>query len=369
MEERAYRYWLVNIKGIGNKRIETLLQSAESAKNIFEMKKKELQSLAGIGEKLAQSIVESTRSWRVEQEYGKLEKKGVTMILPGEEAYPKAFSQLYDPPQAIFLKGRLPEEKKVAVAIVGARMCSEYGRAMAHEFGAYLGRRGIQVISGMAFGIDGIAQRGALENGGYSLGVLACDVNICYPREHRELYQQLISQGGLLSEYPLGVGPVQGQFPARNRLLSALSDLILVVEAKEKSGSLITADMALEQGKEVFAVPGRITDRLSHGCNWLIKQGAGVVVSPEDLVKELEEIGSRKLKIVSNSNIFLAREEKLLYACLDLTPKSLEILMLESGIPIPKITSTLFALQQKGMIQEIGKNYFRKISNEKAIGN
>lgn len=164
-------------------------------------------------------------------------------------------------------------------------MCSEYGRTVAADLAAGLAGRGIQVVSGMADGIDGIAQRSALEHGGMSYGVLGCGVDICYPLSNRTLYQTLQIQGGVLSEFPPGTKPEARHFPMRNRIISGLSDLILVIEAKERSGTRITVNMALEQGKEVYAVPGRITDELSRGCNRMILEGAGVVADIDDLAE------------------------------------------------------------------------------------
>ena len=226
----------------------------------------------------------------------------------------------------------MPADEKPTVAIVGARMCSEYGRAAAKEFGSKLAESGIQIISGLAMGIDGISQRAAIDAGADSFGVLGCGVDVCYPKSNQDLYERLLKQGGVLSEFLPGTPPKAQHFPARNRIISGLSDLVLVIEAKEKSGTGITVDMALEQGREVYALPGRITDALSKGCHKLIKQGAGIATSPEDIIAALyyEETALLKGKIgaaetkVSCAEKKLTGQEQEVWRFLDTTPHGLQ---------------------------------------------
>lgn len=202
----------------------------------------------------------------------------------GEKEYPERLTQIQRPPELLYGCGRLPTADRKAVAIVGARGCSGYGRRMAEWFGSRLAAEGVTIISGMAEGIDGISQRAALAAGGDSTAVLGCGVDICYPAANRDLYRQLAGSGCLISEYAPGSRPEAWHFPQRNRIISGLADLVLVLEAREKSGSLITAEYALEQGKDVFALPGRVGDPLSAGCNRLIREGAGSALSPEDIL-------------------------------------------------------------------------------------
>lgn len=203
-------------------------------------------------------------------------------------AYPDRLRTIPDAPAGLYVKGSLPQAGK-SLAIVGARDCSEYGRYVAGAFAEEAARAGIQIISGMARGIDSEAQKAALNAGGKSFAVLGCGVDICYPPSQRDLYETLCSRCGVLSPYAPGSPPLARQFPPRNRIISGLADAILVVEARQKSGTLITVDMALEQGKEVYVVPGRITDRLSDSCNRLLAQGAAPALSPAQLVSELME--------------------------------------------------------------------------------
>lgn len=219
---------------------------------------------------------------------------GIHVVERGERDYPARLLEIPDPPERLYVLGRLPEENLPSVAIIGARECSEYGSYVAARLGECMGRNGIQVISGMARGIDGIGQTAALDAGGSSFAVLGSGVDVCYPARNRRLYERLRERGGVLSEYPPGTPALSRNFPPRNRIVSGLADAVVVVEAREKSGTLITVDMALEQGKEVYAVPGRVTDALSSGCNRLVKLGAAVLLDPEELTEELRGICGRR---------------------------------------------------------------------------
>ena len=213
----------------------------------------------------------------------------VQTVYKGAMGYPERLCYIPDAPQKLYYEGELPGNNVHSVAIIGARECTEYGRSMARIFAEALAKKGVYIISGMATGIDGIAQRSALEAGGKSFGVLGCGTDICYPRSNQGLYEDLKKKGGLISEYLPGTLPKRENFPRRNRLISGLADIVLVIEAKEKSGTGITVNTALEQGKDVFAVPGRVGDAMSAGCNRMISEGAGIALSPDILLQELEK--------------------------------------------------------------------------------
>lgn len=289
-------------------------------------------------------------------------QEGIRYISKAEKAFPKKLLELADCPEGIYVRGELPDPEKKTVAIVGARMCTPYGRATASCFARVLAANDIQIISGLALGIDGAAHEGALLAGGETFGVLACGVDICYPRANIELYEQMKHQGGIISEEPPGYPPLARLFPKRNRIISAFADLVLVVEARKKSGSLITADFALEQGRDLYAVPGRLEDELSRGCNELLSQGAGIALSPESL---LEIMGKTKEKS-DNSKAFmqnvLAREENIVYSCLSLQPQSLEKLCSDTKLPIQYVTEAVMLLQLKGLAKEIGRNRYVKVT-------
>ena len=278
-----------------------------------------------------------------------------------EKEYPQRLQDIKNPPAGIYVKGNLPREESKTVAIVGARECSEYGKRVAIEFSRVLAENGVQIISGMAKGVDGISQKAALEAGGTTFGVLGCGVNVIYPRENVRLFEEVLLHGGLISEFQPDAKPLAKQFPSRNRIISGLSDVILVIESRLRSGTSITVGHALEQGKEVFAVPGRICDSLSEGCNLLIQQGAGVALTPDDLLEELGITVSEKAINRSKKIILLEKTEKVLYSCLDFYPKNLDEIAQALKIGIPEILEAILSLELKGYIREQGKNNYVKL--------
>ena len=288
--QQPFYYWLCRIPGIGSKTALSLLAQAGSPKHIYESSEQEQKQWREqnlLSEKQLQSLCESRRGRDLTKEYETLQKSGISMYPLFHPDYPASLRPVPDPPAVLFGKGRLPDQNRPSVAIIGARSCSLYGRTMAYEFARALAKEGVQIISGMARGIDGIGQKAALQAGGYSCGVLGCGVDVCYPKENQELYDRLLKQGGILSEYLPGTQPKPAFFPPRNRIISGLADALLVVEARQKSGTLITVDMALEQGREVYVLPGRVGDPLSQGCNQLIAQGAAIAFSPRELLDNL----------------------------------------------------------------------------------
>ena len=262
-------------------------------------------------------------------------------------------SLLHDAPYAVYLKGRLPDPDTISVAIVGARSCSPYGKKQAEILSGALAKAGVNIISGMALGIDGIAQRAAVSSGGYSLGILGCGIDLCYPERHRQLYCDLIEKGGVLSEFPLSEPPIRTHFPQRNRLISILSKAVIVIEAREKSGSLITADFALEQGRDVFAMPGPVDSLLSRGCHRLIEQGARIVISAEEL---LDDLGKRQAEneSVNSEGLLppLTESEEKIFPYLTDTPIKLSELELLTGLDPAVLTNTLVSMQLKGIAKE-----------------
>ncbi|MDR0948867.1 MAG: DNA-processing protein DprA [Lachnospiraceae bacterium] len=299
MEERAYSYWLNSIPGIGNRKAEQLLEVFGTPRHIYETKENEYREL--LPEELSKRLDDAKKSWDIAGEYESLIKKGISYADKYAPEYPGRLLDIPDAPLGIFYIGQLPADHILTVAVIGARECSEYGKYVAEELGHFLGEHGVQVISGMARGIDGLSQRAALESGGISFGVLGSGVDVCYPPQNRRLYQKLVERGGVLSSYAPGTQPKANLFPPRNRIVSGLADALVVIEARQKSGTLITVDMALEQGKEVYAVPGRVTDRLSDGCNKLLKHGAGVFLSPADFLEELERSFPQKQLLTAAS--------------------------------------------------------------------
>lgn len=332
---KQYQYWMHTLPGVGNAMIAKLLGRFHTP---FEVYHAILRSSKGaeelLGEKLMQELCFYTKSYEVAGEYEKVLRRGIRFLTGEDQEYPERLRKIPSPPYGLYVLGKLPPEQKMAVAMIGARECSDYGRYVATGFGKVFGERQIPVISGMARGIDSISQAAALVGGGETYAVLGCGVDICYPKSSEKLYGQILEKGGILSVFPPGAQPAKRFFPERNRIVSGLSDVILVVEARQKSGTFITVDMALEQGKEVYAVPGRLTDRLSDGCNLLLQQGAMLALSPEDLLRnvrntQLEFFQGKALdggrsKEASLSSEALSKEAELLFSLLDFQPQSVD---------------------------------------------
>lgn len=297
-----FLYWMDNIPELGRKTNYRLLERWHSPIAVYNIE--ETLIAPHLKPKQFENFVQAKKqtTGEIQKAYHHMLMQNIAFIPYMHPLFPEKLKKIPDAPFGVYVAGSLPDSRRPAVAIIGARVCSEYGRHMARTFATEFARLDVNVISGMAKGIDGIGQRAVLEAGGRTYGVLGCGVDVCYPAENRDIYQLLWERGGLISEYPPGMQPLSKQFPPRNRIISALADAIIVIEAKKKSGTMITVDMALEQGKEVYALPGRCTDLLSEGCNMLIQQGAGVATSAEDIVKDLYSSTTEKLHIPKHQN-------------------------------------------------------------------
>lgn len=358
--EKWYHYWWYSVVGLSNEKKKLLSKNKISPEDIFNIE--ETQKKYPFKEWFTEEEIEKIKSSRSEKdwqkEYRKLEEKGIQFIIWEEENYPKRLKSLSGMPYALFVKGTLPKESVVSVAIVGARNCSSYGERITLQFAERLAQEEVQIISGMARGIDGAAHRGAMNGAGHTFAVLGCGADICYPKEHKGLYHDIQKNGGVISEYLPGTPPLAHHFPARNRMISGLADVLLVMEAKEKSGSLITADMALEQGRDVYALPGPVNSELSKGCNGLIRQGAGILLSPEDILEELSVKIKRKCTNCQKNKKILESKEEIVYSNLGLFPKGREELLQLTGLHPQELAGILVSLELGGHIKEITKNYY-----------
>lgn len=379
-------YMLIRANGIGKRTIGKLLDKYGTAGNVLALSDKEIDQV--LPKKAAEGLKYTKKSWNKEKEYKKMLDMGIRLIPYEDEEFPEKLRTIPDPPACLFVKGKLPDETLPAVSIVGARMCSEYGRYVARQFGLALAEAGVQIISGMAMGVDGISQKAALSAGHPSYAVLGCSPEYCYPDNNRDIYDMLCANGGIISEYAPGTPPEARLFPMRNRIISGLSDIVLVIEARKKSGTQITVDMALEQGKEIFAVPGRITDRLSDGCNELIRQGAGIALTPDDIIDSLVAIRaglSPSSGITEKSAINATDEhslasthinnakfknlsplERSVLDVMDIYPISatqIAQLLEKKGVtePVSVILQTLTMMQISGLIESQGSYYIKKI--------
>lgn len=355
-----YEYWLASVRGVSSGKKKLLRKKAGNAKELYNIEETGLSALGILEEKEIAALVNAKKN-DFQKEYEKLAEQGIFFVPSFSKEYPKRLKKIQNYPYAIFVKGKLPREDLATAAIVGARRCTTYGEQMALEYGETLARCGVQIISGMARGIDGAGQRGALNGKGTTYGVLGCGVDICYPRENIGLYMDIQKDGGLISEQMPGTKPLPGYFPARNRIISALSDVVLIIEAKEKSGSLITADLALEQGKDIYALPGPVTSTLSKGCHRLIQQGAGILISPDDLLDEMNIHKAKVGQIINKNEKTLETTENLVYSCLGFTPKGVDCLSEETGLAVREVLEILITLKLQGMVKEISKNYYIRI--------
>ena len=288
-----------------------------------------------------------------------IQKTEIHYVEKNSSIYPARLRELSGMPKQLYYIGRFPEDNKPTAAIVGARLCSAYGRIQAFRYGKFLSEHGVQVISGMAAGIDAEGHKGALEGGTPTFAVLGNGVDICYPSSSRGIYRRIPQKnGGIISEYEPGTRGRAYHFPARNRIISGLAEVVVIAEAKKKSGSLITAEHALEQGKDIYVFPGRTTDALSYGCNALIQQGAGIILSVEEFLKQLPYNVTQSLQMGKNKKQCLAKEESLVYSCLSMEPKNIEKIAEETGLGISATAGILLGLLAKGLVFESFRNYY-----------
>lgn len=355
-----YRYWFDNIKGITPVKKRILYETFDNAENIYHAPESAIAKTVGIETEDIGAITESRRQWSLEGAWTRLQEKGISLVTLEDAEYPEKLKKIVAPPYALYYRGHLPRKEHKSVAIVGARGRSAYGSQVARALAKRLAEADVDVISGMALGIDTDGHMGAIDGSGATYAVLGCGVDICYPRSNRFLYEQIPERGGILSEFVPGTQPLPSLFPQRNRIISGLSDYVVVIEARLKSGSLITADYAMEQAREVYALPGRITDELSQGCNHLIQQGAGVFVSVEDFLKEMRISGNFAEGQMDFRKNLLEKDETLVYSLFDFHPLGLGSLVEKTPYSLLEVLDILERLQQKGFVKETIPNFYVK---------
>lgn len=356
-----YRSWLAlrRVTGVGNVLYRRLLDRFKTPDAVLAASEEALLTVGGISPDLANGIRSFAAYDQVDLEIEKLTALGITLLSLQDPDYPPLLAAIYDPPPILYLKGdpRLPNPYPLAV--VGSRRASHYGKTVAERLSRELAEQGMTIVSGFARGIDALAHHTALEAGGRTIAVLGSGIDCIYPAEHRNLYDEIAEQGLLLSEFPLGTPPDGHNFPQRNRIISGLSLGCLVIEATLESGSLITARSALEQGREVFAVPGSILSKTSAGTHHLIRSGAKLVERMEDILEEiLPQV--RRAPRESAFAPLLQGEEKKLYDLLGFEPKHIDQLIHESALPIAAVSGLLLALELRGIARQLtGKFYVR----------
>jgi len=359
MTEREYMLWFSTVD-ISPCKKKPLLDLFGSAQDIFMAAGQQIQEVTFLTENEKDRFTQSRNETNFLNVQAALKREHILFCCLGDREYPPLLEKIYDPPIVLFYKGMLPDGFRFSVSIVGARACSNYGKEYSYHFGRTLAEHGIQIISGMARGIDGFSHSGALYAKGCTYAVLGCGVDIVYPPEHRRLYEEICASGGVLSEYPPGTQPLGFHFPMRNRIISGLSHGVLVVEARKRSGSLITADTALEQGRDVFALPGRAGDMLSCGTNDLIRQGACLVEKPEDILS-FYGIGKGRKKHIKEEkkDLLLASNEKMVYSKLRLKERHLNRLSEETGMGTGALTEILLSLEARGLVGHTGQYFYR----------
>ena len=355
------------VSGVGSTRLRQLLDAFGDLERVFAAPIQELQHVEGIGPMVAQRVYAGCRdTQRLDRELALARREGATIVTLEDEGYPARLRTISDPPLALYLRGRLAAADDVAVGIVGARRASLYGIQCAERLGYDLALRGITLVSGLAIGIDGAAHRGALKASGRTLAVLGGGLSRVYPRAHEPLAGEVAEHGALMSEYPMEMPPLAGNFPRRNRIISGLSLGVVVVEAAQRSGALITADCALEQGREVFAVPGPMTAVTSQGTHQLLKQGARLVTSVEDILEELRlvepparvRLSARAIEATGP----LPKPEQRVFACMSPTQaRYLDAIAAQSGLAVSEVSSLLVQLELKRLVQQLpGKQFVRR---------
>ena len=362
------------VPNVGPVRVRALLEVFGEPQAILAARRDELMRVENIGTEVAQSIV----SWRqhadLDAELARIEKAGAHVVTREDAEYPKHLREIYDPPLALYVRGSIGEGDPHAVAIVGSRRTTLYGQEMARKLAYQLARVGVTVVSGAARGIDTCAHRGALQAKGRTVAVLGCGVDVAYPPENKELLAQIAAKGGaVVSEFPLGTKPDRQTFPMRNRVISGWSLGVVVVEANARSGALITASFAAEQGRQVFAVPGRADSALSKGSNHLIKDGAKLTEDVEDILSEFEYLFPKTNKTErpaeagtdrqgTTGSLKVSETEQKVLAAIGDEEAVMDEVIRRSGLTTACVSATLLALEMKRIVKQLpGKVFARSL--------
>ncbi len=357
-EKEYFLGWQILLPGAA-KKFWHLIEQFGSAAGAWNAPESQLVSTGGFNPLQAAEIASSRKSMQPKDELEKLNQTGINYIEFENPAYPEILKNIFDPPPGIFVRGGICTGGQLSVAVVGSRKPTPYGVAVAERLASGLSSAGITVVSGMARGIDTAAHKGALKAGGRTIAVLGCGVDVVYPRENKRIMEEIASSGAVISEFPPGSEPGAWHFPVRNRIISGLSRAVVVVEAAARSGALITADIALEQGRDVMAVPGNISSPLSCGPNRLIKQGARLVEGVADILDELgiDRLFSGVLETEKSYPRLTGDEDKLM-KLLTLEPLALDKLVEESGLATQQVLAALMFLELKGLARQLPGKYY-----------
>lgn len=362
IDPKAYWVGFNLVKGIGAVRLRNLIQHFGDVETAWHASPQEMRA-AGLGPKLIETMQQVRAGVSLELVWERVHSLGIQVLTWEDEAYPRRLKEIDQPPPVLYLRDNLQPEDEWAVAIVGTRGITAYGRQVTAEITSVLARRGVTVISGLARGVDAEAHKVALNAGGRTLAVLGSGVDQIYPPEHRQLANQIIASGALMSDYAPGTPPDGVNFPPRNRIISGLSMAVIVIEAGERSGALITAEFAADQGREVFAVPGNINAPKSVGCNRLIHQGARPLLTPEDVLESLD-LASFQQQRVARAVLPKDEVEARLLSVLTREPMHVDDIRARVDMPIEKVSATLALMELKGMVRQLGGMNFVAIREE-----
>lgn len=353
MNDRARYYVGFNrVRGIGPARLRMLLDVFGDVERAWHAPA-EMLAGAGLDRRSLENLLEARAHLDLDREMRRIAAVGAHVITWEDEEYPKLLAEIPDPPPVLYVRGELKPEDAWAVAVVGTRRASAYGREVTRRLVSALAQAGITIVSGLARGIDAVAHQTALEAGGRTIAVLGCGIDLVYPPEHRDLARRIAAQGALVTEYPPGTQPEPGNFPPRNRIISGLSLGVLVTEAGRDSGALITTDYAAEQGRDVFAVPGSILAAGCAGTNRLIQDGAKPVLEPNDILRELN-LTMIPQQAEARQVLPTTETEALILAHLGDEPIHVDELIRAVGLPVAQVTSTLALMELKGMVRQVG---------------
>jgi len=348
------------LQDVGYIRLKALLDELKTTEAILNASKDKLLKVRGIGPNIAASIQKQRGSCNLDRELDLIEAHGVKVTTIFEENYPENLKSIYDPPLLLYVKGSLDNKAKLAISIVGSRRCTQYGLRTAEKIAGDMSNYGATVVSGMARGIDTAAHKGALKCGGRTIAVLGSGLCHIYPPENRRLADDIASSGALVSEFPMEMPPHKNNFPRRNRIINGLSRAIVVVEAAKKSGALITADLALEEGREVFAVPGQAGYATSEGTNNLIKEGAKLVENAKDILDELRLPSGNSNNNEEAGPSLINANEKDIYGLLSDDPCNIDSITERLSIESKQISLTLLGMEMRGVVKQLpGKLYIR----------
>jgi DNA processing protein len=352
MDERAYWIAFNRVPGIGPARLAALLTCCGSIEAAWKAPIQQLKQ-AGLDRRSQISLLEARRVIDPEAELARVAEAGCHVLTWDDGEYPQNLRQIPNPTPLLYVRGELTPEDESAVAIVGTRQASAYGREVAHTLATELARSRVTIVSGLALGIDAIAHQAALDAGGRTIAVLGSGVDNLYPMRNRNLALAMMASGAVVSEYPLGTKPEASNFPPRNRIISGLSLVVIVVEAGQRSGALITATFAAEQGREVFAVPGSILHPTSAGCNRLIQDGATPLLSVDDVLEQIQVERATTQRQV-RATLPPEPEEEALLRQLSPDPRHVDEIVRDSSMPAAQVSSLLTVMELKGLVRQVG---------------